>query len=486
MALIKCALMTWCHLPPPLASSYGSTMCPMGYRRFEMNGLMRASVPVTCIQRSRQIRLDLIKPSPSSSAAPLPSRVPQPSSMLQRSDDFDFPFSDDSPPSSFDPQLPCKKKAVALEAAAAKEMEQLGIAPVGSHEDESEAQVGESAAQASPMDATADATSGKEPAVQEENFDPDDELPLNRKRRRVEKPLRSATSAVQASERTGTASPHGQAPSVEALSSDQTPSQLEAPAAPIEAAPVASLPPAPRRVLRSGILSTFSSPASDPLASAQTTPGQRRTIRATLHLPTKAFMAESDRPTTPEHMITMKGPLAKMWADARARVAMIPLDKLADNHMQQSTGRWVEEIAVSNHLAMVEEELKRLKSQGGPSSSRGPSYAELQKELDKTKDLLEAERKKTADQAYMLDQLDKKVKSYDLKIELATTQKNTAIADLEKKNVEARALEQRVNELAELLEGEQNGRSTEVTKLKDDLKELQGALDASRAAFKEY
>ena len=49
-------------------------------------------------------------------------------------------------------------------------------------------------------------------------------------------------------------------------------------------------------------------------------------------------MAESDRPMAPEHMITMKGPLAEMWADARARVAMIPLDKLADSHMQQSTG----------------------------------------------------------------------------------------------------------------------------------------------------
>ncbi|XP_042467281.1 uncharacterized protein LOC122050445 [Zingiber officinale] len=379
-----------------------------------------------------------------------------------------------------------KKKAAALEAAADKEMEQLGIAPVGSHEDESEAQAGESAAQASPMDAAGGATLSKEPSVREEDSEPEDELLLDKKRRRVEKPLRSTTSAVLASERMGTASPRGQAPSVEALSSNWTPSQLDAVVAPIEAVSVTSLPPTPRRVLRSGILSTMSSPASDPLVSAQTTPGRRRTVRAALHLPTEAFMAESDRPTAPEHMITMKGPLAEMWADARARVAMIPLDKLADSHMQQATGRWVQEVAVSNRLAMVEDELKRLKSQGGPSSSRGPSYAELQKELDKTKNLLEAERKKTADQAYMLDQLDKKVKSYDRKIELATTRKNIAIADMEKKNVEARALEQRVNELAELLESVHKGRSEEVTKLKDDLKALQEALDASRAAFKEY
>ncbi|XP_042440697.1 uncharacterized protein LOC122026118 [Zingiber officinale] len=379
-----------------------------------------------------------------------------------------------------------KKKAVALEIVAAKEMEQLGIAPVGSHEDESETQAGESVAQASPTDTTGGATPSKEPIVREEDSESEDELPLDRKRWRVEKPLRSATSAVQASERMDTASQRGKAPSVEALSSDRTPSQLDAPATPIEAVPVSSLPPASRRVLRSGILSIMSSPASDPLASAQTTPGRRRTIRVTLHLSIEAFMAESDRPTAPEYMITMKGALAEMWADARARVAMIPLDKLANSHMQQSTGRWVEEIVVSNRLAMVEEELKRLKSQGGPSSSRGPSYAELQKEFTKTKDLLEAERKKTADQAYMLDQLNKHVKSYDHKIELATTRKNTAIADLEKKNVEARALEQRVNELAELLEGEQKGRSEEVTKLKDDVKGLQEALDASRATFKEY
>ncbi|XP_042455642.1 putative serine/threonine-protein kinase [Zingiber officinale] len=62
-----------------------------------------------------------------------------------------------------------------------------------------------------------------------------------------------------------------------------------------------------------------------------------------------------------------------MWADARARVVMIPLGNLANIHMQEATGRWVEEIVVSNRLAMVDEELKRLKATGGPFGSQGPS-----------------------------------------------------------------------------------------------------------------
>ena len=125
---------------------------------------------------------------------------------------------------------------------------------------------------------------------------------------------------------------------VEALSSDRTPSQLNLPANPIEAVPVSALPPTPRRVQRSAILSKFSAPASAPSASAHTTPGRSRTIRATLHLPIEELLPESDRLTAPEHTITMKGPLAEMWADARARVAMIPLGNLANSQMQQATG----------------------------------------------------------------------------------------------------------------------------------------------------
>ena len=112
----------------------------------------------------------------------------------------------------------------------------------------------------------------------------------------------------------------------------------------------------------------------------------------------------------------------------------------------------MEEIAVANRLAMVNEELKRLKGSDGPSS-QGPSYAELQKELKKTQDLLKAEQKKTADQAHTLAELDRQVKSLDQKISLATDRKKTAIVDLEKKNVEARGLEQRVKELMEQLDG---------------------------------
>ncbi|XP_042404917.1 ARM REPEAT PROTEIN INTERACTING WITH ABF2-like [Zingiber officinale] len=101
--------------------------------------------------------------------------------------------------------------------------------------------------------------------------------------------------------------------------------------------------------------------------------------------------------------------------------------------------RWVEEIAVSNRLAMVDAELKKLRSSGG-APSQGPSYAELQKELKKTQDLLAAEQKKTADQAYTLGELERQVKMLDRKISLATDRKKTAISELEKKNVEVQGL----------------------------------------------
>ncbi|XP_042460649.1 uncharacterized protein LOC122044185 [Zingiber officinale] len=132
-----------------------------------------------------------------------------------------------------------------------------------------------------------------------------------------------------------------------------------------------------------------------------------------------------------------------------------------------------------------DEELKKLRSLGG-APSQGPSYAELQKELKKTQDLLSAEQKKTADQAYTLGELERHVKTLDRKISLATDRKKTAIVDLEKKNVEAWGLEQRVKELMDQLAGEKVARSDEVAKLEATLQEHQATADASRAALKEY
>ena len=57
---------------------------------------------------------------------------------------------------------------------------------------------------------------------------------------------------------------------------------------------------------------------------------------------------------------------------------------------------------------MVDEELTRLRSSGG-APSQGPSYAELQKELKKTQDLLAAEQKKTAAQAHTMAELERQV-----------------------------------------------------------------------------
>ena len=128
---------------------------------------------------------------------------------------------------------------------------------------------------------------------------------------------------------------------------------------------------------------------------------------------------------------------------------------------------------------------RRVKEASG-APSQGPSYAELQKELKKTQDLLAAEQKKTADQAYTLGELERQVKTLDRKISLATDRKKTAISDLEKKNVEARGLEQRVKKLMEQLDGEKASRSAETIKHKEELKTLQESLKASQATFKEY
>ena len=225
-----------------------------------------------------------------------------------------------------------KRKAAALEAAAAKEMEALGIQPVGSHEGESGTQA-ESAAPTSQQQAASGAAPSREPTATEEGSVREEEQPLQ-KRRRVETPLRSATSAVQPPDRAA-ATAKGKAPVPETISSDRTPSDWDELTALVEATPVDTLPPARRSVQRSTIHSRFSAPASDP---GRAIPGHGRTIRVTLHLPTEELLPEADRPTVPEHTITLKGPLAEMWADARARVAMIPLRNLANSHMQAATG----------------------------------------------------------------------------------------------------------------------------------------------------
>ncbi|XP_042467049.1 uncharacterized protein LOC122050185 [Zingiber officinale] len=375
-----------------------------------------------------------------------------------------------------------KRKAATLEAMAAREMEALGIQPVSSREGESGTQAEPAAP--SQQDVASGATPSEKPTTPEAGSAREEEQP-HQKRRRVETSVRSATSTIHPSERV-TESDRGKAPETETISSDQTPSDWEEPAAPVEAIPISILPPARYSTQRSTIHSQFSAPTSDPLPTAGTTPGRGRTVRVTLHLPTEELLPEADRRSAHEHTITMKGPLAEMWADARARVAMIPLSKLADSHMEQATGRWVEEIVVSSRLAEVEAELKQLKASNGPSGSLGPTYAELQRQLKETQDQLTAEQKKTADQAHYLAESERKIKSLDQKLTLATTRKNTAISDLEKKNVEARGLEQKVKELMEQLDAEKTDRSADAAKQKEELKQLQEALTASQATFKEY
>ncbi|XP_042472518.1 zinc finger A20 and AN1 domain-containing stress-associated protein 8-like [Zingiber officinale] len=65
-------------------------------------------------------------------------------------------------------------------------------------------------------------------------------------------------------------------------------------------------------------------------------------------------------------------------------------------------------------------------------------------------------------------------------------QPNTAISDLEKKNVEARGLELKIKELMEQLDQEKVSRSPDAVRHKDELTTLQESLAAAQLAFKEY
>ncbi|XP_042415358.1 uncharacterized protein LOC122004558 [Zingiber officinale] len=137
-----------------------------------------------------------------------------------------------------------------------------------------------------------------------------------------------------------------------------------------------------------------------------------------------------------------------------------------------------EQIAISNRLAELEDELKKLKALG---ESRGQSTTAL----EKAKKLLEAERNKSSDLSGEVARLEALVKQRDKEIKTATTRKRKAIDDMNLMKVENRGLEQRVKDLDALLTIEPEGRSTDQTKSEGALKDLQAALDASRATLKE-
>ena len=138
----------------------------------------------------------------------------------------------------------------------------------------------------------------------------------------------------------------------------------------------------------------------------------------------------------------------------------------------------MEQIAISNRLAELEDELKKLKA---ARDSRQSTAA-----LEKAKKLLEAERGKSSGLSSEVARLEALVKQRDKEIKTATTRKRQAIDDMDMMKVENRGLEQRVKELDALLKTEREGRSTDQVKAEGALKDLQAAFNASKATFKEY
>ena len=138
----------------------------------------------------------------------------------------------------------------------------------------------------------------------------------------------------------------------------------------------------------------------------------------------------------------------------------------------------MEQIAVSNRLAELEDELKKLKAAGDSQQSTAA--------LEKAKKLLEAERKQASELASKVVRLEAMVKQRDKEIKTVITRKRQAIDDMDRMKVEIRGLEPRIKDLDALLATEKESRSADLQRFDGELKDLQAASDAAHAALKEY
>ncbi|XP_042460396.1 uncharacterized protein LOC122043899 [Zingiber officinale] len=302
------------------------------------------------------------------------------------------------------------------------------------------------------------------------------EAPLEntRKRRRAKKAACSATSVARVADQTDAS---GQILSEAAnISSDRTPS------APLAASPAASLPPlsAQGRILRSSINPVPSSSRTGRSASSHSATTRRRHVITTLHLPTEDLSALGSSADQTEHRIIIRGHLVEIWEDARARAAAAP------------PSFWVDGLAMSQRLAFVEDELKRLKETPGQLGAthglNDTQVAQLQADLAKSEELLAAERGKSAEQVGHIDRIKREISTFEGKITLATNRKQRAIKDLEKKNVEARALEQKLKQTEDklknvegLLMSERQARESEETTLRSQLSDKDADLAVVKA-----
>ena len=80
-----------------------------------------------------------------------------------------------------------------------------------------------------------------------------------------------------------------------------------------------------------------SSRAGRSTSSHSATP-RRRHVTATLHLLTEDLLAPGGSADQTEHRIIIRGHLAEIWADARARAAVAPPGVLANSYTKQITG----------------------------------------------------------------------------------------------------------------------------------------------------
>lgn len=230
-----------------------------------------------------------------------------------------------------------KLRAAEIEAATEKEVAARGLVPASSGGEGTQSAPEVSAARAPVHEAVGDATSSASVGVE---ILPIDYVPLRtRKKRRTDPTPPSVPSGEQLSERSGNPPKReeGAPASVEALSLDRTPSQLGLPAALPEVEPTDSLPRTRRRLRRLGDLSTIGGP-SDQAAETQDDPSGVRVIKTILRFPSEEYLLAVDRPASPEQQITLTGPLAKVWEDARIRVALMTPSQLGDSNLQQATG----------------------------------------------------------------------------------------------------------------------------------------------------
>ncbi|XP_042466010.1 tropomyosin-like [Zingiber officinale] len=212
------------------------------------------------------------------------------------------------------------------------------------------------------------------------------------------------------------------------------------------------------------------------MASSQSASSGRRSITATLRLLTEDLLALGDQPSSPQHQVYIRGRLARVWEEARARAAVKPPGALTDSHLEMSTER----------LAQVEDELKKLKISGEASSSQGPPITRLQADLEKVQQLLAVEQQKSTEQASRLSQIKAQLKTYDRKLDQASTRKQRVIADLEQKNQEGRQLTEKLKKAEGSLVVERESCLAKEAELQDQVKRLEEDLGASRATLTAY